>query len=134
MKINFEVGEIVKVIHYTKNYFGQEDLNHESIGKYFTVLNVNKSLDWPVRLSNDLLYKNEELIRINTMNIKEKFILTLTREPQKSFRKAGITNGDDMLTDDGVKVFMTWMLNKNAEAFKTEVVDGLLADMKDECK
>ncbi len=81
---------------------------------------------------NYVLEENIQLINNKTMNIKESFILALTKEPQKSFRKAGITNGDDMLTDDGVKIFLTWLLNKQADLFKSEVVDGLLADMKEE--
>jgi hypothetical protein len=61
------------------------------------------------------------------MNIKEKFVLALTKEPQKSFRKAGITNGDDILTDEGTKVFLSWLLHKKyADEFKTEVVNELL--------
>jgi hypothetical protein len=69
------------------------------------------------------------------MNIKEKFALALTKEPQKSFRKLGITNGDDMLTDDGVKVFMSWLLNsKFAEEFKKDVVDDMLKELEEEKK
>lgn len=66
-----------------------------------------------------------------TMNIIEKFKLALKSEPQKSFRKAGITNGDDILTEDGQKIFLSWLLNeKYAADFKKEVVDGLLEDEK----
>jgi len=68
------------------------------------------------------------LTTIKTMNIKEKFILAITPEPQKSFRKAEITNGDNILTDDGAKIFLTWLLEKNADAFKKEVVDDLLKE------
>ena len=62
------------------------------------------------------------------MNLKEKFVLALTAEPEKSFRKAGITNGDGILTDDGAKIFLTWLLGKNSKEFKTEVVDALLKE------
>lgn len=75
---------------------------------------------------------NNSNIKEKTMTIKEKFVLALTKEPQKSFRKAGITNGDDLLTEEGGKIFLTWLLNKNADDFKKEVVDGLLADNKGE--
>jgi hypothetical protein len=64
------------------------------------------------------------------MTLKEKFVLAITSEPQKSFRKAGITNGDDLLTDEGEKIFLSWLLSKNADAFKTEVVDELLKEEK----
>ena len=65
------------------------------------------------------------------MNIKEKFILSLTSEPKKTFRKAGITDGDDLLTDEGQKVFLTWLLHsKFAEEFKKEVADELVENIK----
>ena len=78
--------------------------------------------------------ENYEIIndKKSTMkNIKESFVLLLKSEPEKSFRKAGITDGDDLLTNDGQLVFLTWLLNKNKDVFKTEVVDGLLADKED---
>lgn len=63
------------------------------------------------------------------MNLKEKFVLAIMSEPQKSFRKAGITNGDDILTDEGTKIFLTWLLHhKFAEEFKKEIVDGILKE------
>lgn len=68
------------------------------------------------------------------MNIKEKFTLAFKGEPEKSFRKTGITNGDDFLTDDGEKVFLGWLLKENGEKFKKDVVDGLLEDMEGEKK
>jgi hypothetical protein len=65
--------------------------------------------------------------------LKEKFILGLTKEPQKSFRKSGITNGDDMLTEEGTEIFLTWLLHeKFAEDFKKEVVDDILKGLKEE--
>lgn len=62
------------------------------------------------------------------MNIKELFALSFKKEPQKSFVKAGITDSNDMLTTDGQEIFLTYLLNKNGDAFKTEVVDALLAE------
>jgi hypothetical protein len=70
----------------------------------------------------------------NNMNIKEKFLTSLKKEPEKSFRKAEITNGDDMLTEDGKAIFLTWLLQKNGADFKKEVVDELLEEQKKEEK
>ena len=68
----------------------------------------------------------------NTMDIKEKFVLAITPEPKKSFRKAGIIDGDNILTDEGERIFITWLLyNKFAEDFKKEVVDEMLKEKKD---
>ncbi len=70
----------------------------------------------------------------NNMNITEKFALMFKAEPQKSFIKAGITDSNDVLTADGTTVFLSWLLKKNADAFKTEVVDPMLADEAKDCK
>jgi ABC-type Co2+ transport system permease subunit len=57
----------------------------------------------------------------------------LTPEPKKSFRKAEITNGDDILTEDGGKIFLTWLLhNVYAEQFKKDVVERILKEKKEE--
>lgn len=80
---------------------------------------------------NHLEYEHFELISStnkSTMNIKEKFALAFKQEPEKSFRKAGITNGDDLLTEDGRQIFESWLLKKHGDEFKKEVVDDLLKD------
>lgn len=61
-------------------------------------------------------------------NLVEKFALAVMTEPNKSLRKAGITNGDNLLTEEGQRVFLSWLLSKNAAEFKTEVVDPILAE------
>ena len=67
------------------------------------------------------------------MNIKEKFALAFIKgEPEKSFRKTGITNGDDFLTEDGEKVFLGWLLKKHGEEFKKDVVDDLSIEVEKE--
>lgn len=75
------------------------------------------------------------IVRKNTMASKliERAVLAVTPEPQRSLRRAGITNGDNILTDEGVKVFLSWLLSQNIDAFKKEVVDAIIEDMKDEC-
>lgn len=74
---------------------------------------------------------NEIIINKN-MNIKEKFITALLPEPEKSFRKVGITNGDGLLTDDGKAIFLTWLLNQNKTTFNTDVVQALVAEQAKE--
>lgn len=81
--------------------------------------------------------QNDDFILINkqTNNMPKllnKFQNIFLQEPEKSFRKAGITGEDGMLTDEGQEVFLTWLLKKNGDAFKTEVVEPILADQKDE--
>ena len=81
-------------------------------------------------------WKNEGDMKIinnkNYMNIKEKFITAFLKEPEKSFRKVGITNGDGYLTEDGEQVFLGWVLKKFGAEFKTDVVDDLIKEQKEE--
>lgn len=64
------------------------------------------------------------------MNIIQKAKLAITPEPEKSFIKAGIMNTDGTLTSDGQTVLLGYLLEQNKAAFKTDVVDALLADDK----
>lgn len=56
--------------------------------------------------------------------------LAFKKEPEKSFIKAGITDTSDALTQDGRILFLGWLLEQNKEAFKKEVVDPILEEMK----
>ena len=67
-------------------------------------------------------------------NIATAFKDLFVSEPQKSFRKCGLTDANDMITSDGTAVFLSWLLSKNADAFKTEVVDKILAEEEAESK
>jgi len=99
------------------------DIKH--IEDYSCVIDGCTPMGYPIyeMLLHNLLYKE---VNNNTMDLKEKFVLAVTPEPQKSFRKAEITDGDNLLTQDGQKIFLTWLLGKYADEFKTAVVDGLL--------
>lgn len=76
-------------------------------------------------------YKLELISNNKNINMKEKFVQMFLKEPENSFRKAGITNGDGLITSDGSTLFLTWLLSKNGDAFKTDVVDGLLVEDKE---
>jgi len=54
----------------------------------------------------------------------------LLPEPQKSFRKVGITDGDNILTDEGMKIYLSWRLMKDADEFKKEIVDDMVAELE----
>lgn len=77
----------------------------------------------------------EEDKKINIKQIMSKpletFLLALKSEPDKSLIKSGLMNSDGTLTDEGKKVWDVWMLNKNKEAFKTEVADPILTELKE---
>ena len=58
--------------------------------------------------------------------------VALTKEPFKSYRKVGITDGDDILTIEGTTIFLSWLLREDiAKDFKKEVVDPMIKENKD---
>jgi hypothetical protein len=65
-------------------------------------------------------------ITTTSMSIVEKFAELFTTEPQKSFKKAGITDAQGVLTDVGSKIYLTYLLNSDDGGFKTKIVDELL--------
>lgn len=81
-------------------------------------------------------YKN--IIKINNNNImsdiKTKFATMFLAEPKKTFRKAGITNGDNILTEDGKTVFLGYLLEKFGDDFKKDVVDPMTKEDEEEKK
>jgi len=91
----------------------------------------SKDEDYPAltRVVNALynvINKTYSLTKTPMADIKEKFITLFLTEPKKSFRKAGITDGDNLITEDGTKIFLSWLLEKHGDDFKKEVVDELL--------
>lgn len=72
------------------------------------------------------LVENNILNNKTNMTTLEKFSLVFKKEPEKSFVKAGITNSDDLLTDDGQKIFLSWLLKKHGDEFNKEVVSELI--------
>lgn len=66
------------------------------------------------------------------MTLFEKIALARKGEPEKTFIKAGITKMDGTFTTEGQSAFLNYLLEKNGAAFKTDVVDAILAE--DEAK
>lgn len=139
-KSQLKVGDWVGA---TKDFCGDTSRNSES-GLYFaqimsladTAISFNgciHSLSEDIYDTKEWMFVDKEgnVINKKNMNITEKFLLAFKKEPEKSFRKAGITNGDDLLTDEGQQVFLSWLLQKHGSDFKSEVVDGLLESEKD---
>lgn len=54
------------------------------------------------------------------------------KEPEKSFHKAGIIDDNDDLTQEGEELFLGFLLEQNKDAFKKEVVDGIINEMESE--
>lgn len=91
-------------------------------------LNINGVIDSYDLENFDLVSSINSNKTIN--NMLDKFKIMMKGEPQKSFCKSGITDVNYNLTEDGTQIFLQWLLKTNGEAFKTEVVDGLLAEDK----
>ncbi len=139
----FKVGDRIEIINRQNNPYCSSTLNDSEIGKLGTVTNVNSEefvdhIYFKIDGSDDQRGccpdSNFKLITTNNnnMNIKEKFALAFKSEPEKTFRKTGITNGDDLLTEEGSQIFLSWLLKKNGADFKKEVVDLLVEDAKSE--
>jgi hypothetical protein len=129
----YKIGDEVRV---TGTRFGGHLIGTEGTitalcivyGEQCYIIN-NSFYNWEGELT--LLKYNKETNKI--MDIKQKFSMLLMSEPNKSFRKAGITGSDYNLTTEGRDIFLQWLLSKNGDAFKTEVVDELLKDCKKTC-
>jgi hypothetical protein len=72
--------------------------------------------------------KHEEKSMSNLIKRCKELFLS---EPEKSFRKAGVTGDDGSLTGEGEKVFLDWLLKINSDKFKAEVVDKIIEDKED---
>lgn len=68
------------------------------------------------------------------MSIKESFKQLFLKEPQKTFRKLGITDGDNELTAEGSQIFLQYLLGKYEDDFKITVCDPLVAEQKEDEK
>ena len=124
-----KVGTQVNVVG--PDYNGRQT----NLGQIFTITQDRTdgyfSADgYPWFHQDSLLDISTLIINNNMTKLTEAFSLAFKSEPEKSFRKAGITNGDDLLTDDGTKVFLGWLLNQNKAQFKTDVVDGILKELE----
>lgn len=136
--MTFKVGDIVIYDNILKNGGSTDVIGHEArveswSGDCGTVVFITGSragASYGSHVSELKLKNNIHIMK----DIKERFTLAFKQEPEKSFRKTGITNGDDFLTDDGQKVFLAWLLKKHGEEFKTDVVDDLLKDLEDSKK
>lgn len=128
----FKVGDRVQVINFCSGaYAGHIYTLGMDGGSLITLLPSYES--GGCKCTNNWILLANQNNKVS-LNIKDSFTLAFKAEPEKSFRKTGITNGDDFLTEDGQKIFLSWLLKKYGADFKTEVVDGLLSDMKEDNK
>ena len=74
-----------------------------------------------------------KLINNNIMtNLTSKLKLLTKGEPAKTFIKTGITNEQDILTPEGIELFLNWLFEKNKADFNKEVATPLLEEEEKE--
>lgn len=117
-KLHGIVGEI-----HSDKFFLWQDERDGSCGEKKPI-SRGKKYSWCIYLDNAEI--NRIIYIPTTMSLVKKFSDLFIQEPQKTFRNAGVTDSSDMLTEDGQKIFLSWLLSKNQEAFKTEVVDKIV--------
>lgn len=125
----FKVGDRIKCVD-VDGYHGLGTVTAvHSNGAVQCLKRDDVGSEWSTLTGGDYHPGIIKIIKVN-MSIKENFALFLTPEPQKTFRKLGITNGDNLLTSEGSIIFLTWLLGKNQDTFKTEVCDAMLAEQE----
>lgn len=132
--MNFKIGDRVQ-ISCTK-------YNPELDGSIAVVSNIRDDgfyirVNWETGpnkgLKNDGDYESKNFILIvpftymSSNSLTEKFQSLFVKEPEKSFRKLGITNDKSELTKEGQDLFLAWLFKSSQTEFKKEVVDPLLA-------
>lgn len=147
--MSFKVGDRVKVKSGRQNdvtFLGDGRKNEYGVvivgDKYSTNYGIRfdepnyayHSLDGKCEPNHGYFVREELLVLINEKNSMENLISAFRNlavgEPQKSFRKLGITDDNDLITQDGVQVFLSWLLTDKeiSDRFKKEVVDGLIKE------
>ena len=96
-------GRVVKVHEIESDMI---DVLGKDLSGIYTIFTRVESFCFDLLPSSYATVQSYSLIKKETMNLKEKFLLALKSEPEKSFRKVGITNGDDLLTQEGTELFL----------------------------
>lgn len=119
----FKVGDRVQITHALSHV----DTPH--VGKVATIRgehNANSMKDWFYLQGIGFAMVEDQLQLVEThgsettfiQNLKQAFASVFKGEPQKSFKKAGVTDASDVLTEDGKSVFLSWLLKKHGEEFQ----------------
>lgn len=117
----FKVGDPVRCIYNdkgTQEYVGSE-------GKITAV--GSGQHPYCVSFSDAGFAECELQLITNKMSLIEKAGLLFKSEPEKSLRKAGFFNKEDLATPEGQQVYISYLMKKD-EAFKKDVVDPILAE------
>lgn len=127
MSHNFRVGDRVRA---------SIDCSGAVKGQIYTIGTVNGDMalmtsNFPISCCTcshtwELITKLEDNIN-KKMNLIERAKLAFKTEPAKSLIKTGFFTADELPTTEGTQVYLAYLMKKDS-AFKTEVVDPILAD------
>lgn len=87
-----------------------------------------------VELLEELSIKSNSKNMGTVNTLVQKFTTKFLPEPQKTFRKLGITDNDNALTVEGKDLLPNYLLKENQDKFKTDVCDDLLKEQEEEKK
>ena len=125
-----KIGDKVTILG--KSYGEKLSMSGFEIGDISNITNVYSTHDKIYSIDGSLFLQQDlELINNKTImtNVKEKFIGLFTKEPEKSYIKAGLMDNNKIATEDGIRIFVSYLMTKSDD-FKTEVVDKMLKEEK----
>lgn len=132
---HFQPGQLIAGIYGSKN--NQPDWEGIALSHYRPIsinVDIKKNYDnYDIKSYAYLTPTYIKLIKSNkkSMNFIQKLKEATLKEPEKSFRKCGITGSDGELTSDGKDVFLQWLFDQNKETFNKEVVQPILKAEED---
>ncbi len=117
-------GRIMAIKRVYLDSYGRE---HYDNGHYtFPVDKLDPLLPATVNLPT-----NKKSLMTNLISTYKKLT---KKEPQKSFFKAGVTDENDNLTNDGEGLFLNYLLEKYGADFKKDVIDEIVAEFEKDKK
>lgn len=142
----FKTGDKVRFLNLTKGIIkdwghngfcieGDIKVNNSYYTDFATIEAVLPNREYSVSYTDDkgkkvqLSFKEKDLILISpTMStLQERIAGLFVTEPQKTNQKAGIVDARNQLTPEGKDAYLNWLFQKDADTFKNEVSNLLIA-------
>lgn len=131
----YKVGDRVRLINVDKS--GGSETRIGDCAEVTSAIKTDKKTFYKIRFEDGYEYrvKSSEIEIISSIdktitNMKEKFIQLFLSEPTKSLRKSGLINGDNIATDEGVKLYVSYLMTNDTK-FNADVVQAMLKKDQD---
>lgn len=126
----FRKGDKVRVVKpYGKFELGEVGIIDENdSGVPYAIWECKNNRDYIGEAYLELIYRPETGLKKIMNALYDKFKELNLSEPERTFRKASVTDANGDLTEEGRKVFDAYLLNKYGMEFKTDVVDKILVE------